>query len=69
VPQSSFEKIANGHGRQTVLFLPRLESKNILFPDLYLCGVLYQNDALMVENEIGQYVGECGPATKGVQGT
>jgi hypothetical protein len=49
-----FQKVADGNGRQPVLFAAGLESKDIVFLNLYLCRVLNQHNALMVRNEFRQ---------------
>src|SRR5260370_2315739 len=63
--QSHFQKFADGHGRQSVLLPAGFESKDILFLNLYLCCVLYQDNALVIRNELRQYIGESRLATRG----
>ena len=70
--QGCFQKIADRHRRQAVLFAAGFESKDILFLNLYLCRVLNQDNALMVWNELRQNISEsclatrCSPADENV---
>jgi hypothetical protein len=61
--EGRFQKVTDRYSRKAVLLAPSFESENIVFLNLYLSDVLYQDNALMVGNEFGQYVGEGGLAT------
>jgi hypothetical protein len=51
VTNCCFQKIANGHGRQTVLLAPSFESEDIFFLNLYLCRVLDPHHTFMLRDE------------------
>jgi hypothetical protein len=55
--------IADRDGGQPVLLSACLESNNTLFLNLYLCGVLYQDDALKVGDEVPQLIRKSGLPT------
>ena len=63
VPECCFQKITDRDGRQTVLLTPGLESKDILFLNLYLRSVLDQDNALVVWNALRQNIGASRLAT------
>ena len=56
VPQSRFQKFADGYGRQTILFAAGFKSQDVLFLNLYFCCVLDQDNALVVRDEFGQHI-------------
>src|SRR5258708_18926171 len=62
--QRGFQKIADSHSRQTVLFSTGFESKDILFVNLDFRRVLNQYNALMVGNEFHQKISESRFATR-----